>query len=250
MRLPEIWRVGSAMFFACGVCFAAQAERTGVTYHLEPAKPLSRFDNIQISLLEKLNRADRGHLVRLKDLILPSRWDLDELAYSPMPRSVPRFAVTPKALVVDLPTQLFGAYEFGNLVRWGPVSSGDRHHATPAGFYHLNWNARIRISSENDEWVMPWFFNFCNKIGLGLHHYSLPGRPASHGCIRLLLTDAKWLFYWGQGWELASDGQVLANGTPIMIVGGYDYEGARPWLQPGWWAKGVTLPASDLASLR
>jgi hypothetical protein len=130
------------------------------------------------------------------------------------------------------------------------VSSGDRHHATPAGFYHLNWNARIRISSENDEWVMPWFFNFCNKIGLGLHQYTLPGRPASHGCVRLLLADAKWLFYWGQKWELASDGQVLANGTPVMIVGGYDYESARPWLQPGWWAEGVTLPASDLASLR
>jgi hypothetical protein len=95
-----------------------------------------------------------------------------------------------------------------------------------------------------------WFFNFSNKIGLGLDHYSLPGRPASHGCIRLLLPDAKWLFYWGLGWEPASDGQVLANGTPVMIVGGYDYEGARPWLQPGWWARGVTFPVSDLASLR
>jgi len=29
------------------------------------------------------------------------------------------------------------------------------------------------------------------------------------------------------------DGQVLANGTLVMIVGGYDYEDARPWLQPG-----------------
>jgi L,D-transpeptidase catalytic domain len=243
-------RLRSAMFFACGACLAAQAGPTGVIYHLEPAKPLSRFDSIQITLLEKLNRVDRGHLVRLKHVILPSRWDLDELAYSPMPHSVSGFAVTPKALVVDLSTQLFGAYEFGNSVRWGPVSSGDRLHPTPAGLYHLNWHARIRISSENDEWVMPWYFNFSNKIGLGLHQYTLPGRPASHGCVRLLLPDAKWLFNWGQGWELAADGQVLANGTPVMIVGGYDYEGARPWLLPEWWARGVTFPASDLASMR
>ena len=245
-----MWRVDLAMFFACGVYLAAQAGRTDVSYHLEPAEPLSRFGESQIVLLEKLNRADRGHLVRLKLLILPSQWDLDQLAYSPLPHSVSRFVVTPKALVVDLSTQLFGAYEFGNLVRWGPVSSGDRHHPTPPGLYHLNWNARIRISSEHHEWVMPWFFNFSSKIGLGLHHYTLPGRPASHGCIRLLRPDAKWLFYWGQGWELAFDGQVLTNGTPVMIVGGYDYEGAQPWLQPGWWARGVTFPASDLASLR
>lgn len=242
--------LGLAMFFACGVCFAAQAGRTEVTYHLNPAEPLSRFDTSQIALLEKLNRADRGHLAGLKQLILPNRWDLDQLAYSPLPHLVPRFAATPKALVVDLPTQVFGAYEFGNLVRWGPVSSGVRVHQTPPGLYYLNWNARIRVSSENDAWVMPWFFNFSSKIGLGLHQYMLPGRPASHGCVRLLLTDAKWLFYWGQGWTLASDGQVLATGTPVLIVGGYDYEGARPWLQPGWWVRGVTLPASDLASMR
>ena len=102
----------------------------------------------------------------------------------------------------------------------------------------------------NDKWVMPWFFNFCNRIGLGLHQYTLPGRPASHGCVRLLRPDAEWLFYWGQGWTLASDGQVLVNGTPVLIVGGYDYKGTRPWLQAAWWAKGVTLPASVLASLR
>lgn len=252
VRLPgnSACRLGSAIFLACGVCFAVQAGRTDVTYHLEPAKPLSRFDSSQIALLEKLNRADGSHLARLGNLILPNRWDLDQLAYSPMPHLVPRFAATPKALVVDLPTQLFGAYEFGNLVRWGPVSSGDRLHQTPPGVYYLNWNARIRISSENNRWMMPWFFNFCNKIGLGLHQYTLPGRPASHGCVRLLLPDAKWLFYWGQGWALASDGQVLANGTPVLIVGGYDYEGDRPWLQPDWWVRGVTLTSSDVASLR
>jgi hypothetical protein len=82
VRLREIWRVGLAILFACGVCFAAQTGRTGVTYHLEPSKPLCRFDDSQTSLLEKLNRAHRGYLVRLKHVILPSQWDRDELAYS------------------------------------------------------------------------------------------------------------------------------------------------------------------------
>jgi len=97
---------------------------------------------------------------------------------------------------------------------------------------------------------MPWYFNFCSKRGLGLHQYALPGRPASHGCVRLLLADAKWLFHWGEGWMLTSDRQVLQHGTPILIVGSYNFGRTRPWLQPEWWSRGVTLPTSEMATLR
>ena len=252
MRRPEdpACRHGPAMLLVCGLCCAAQAGQSDVTYHLGPAKPLSRFDRAKIALLEKLNRADAVHLARLKRVIVPNRWDLDPLAYSPMPLMVPELSGQSKALVVDLFGQVFGAYEFGNLVRWGPVSSGDSRHQTPAGLYHLNWNARIRISSENDSWVMPWYFNFSSKLGLGLHQYTLPGRPASHGCVRMLSTDAKWLFRWGEGWIMTSGRQILQHGTPVLIVGSYDFGGSRPWLRPGWWARGVTLPASEMAGLR
>jgi hypothetical protein len=229
---------------------AAQPERTNVKYHLEPAEHLSRFDADQMFLLEKLNRADARHLAHLRRLIVPDTWDLAPIVYSPMPQSVALLSDEPKALVIDLPTQVFGAYEFGNLVRWGPVSSGNRQHRTHPGLYHLNWNARIRISSKNDTWVMPWYFNFDSKDGLGLHQYTLPGRPASHGCVRLLLPDAKWLFHWGAGWTLNSDRQILCQGTPVLIVGNYNFARSQPWLRPGWWARGVTLPDSEMASLR
>ena len=204
----------------------------------------------QIALLEKLNRADAAHLGRLTHLIVPNRWHLDQLAYSPMPQTVPRLSSQPKAVVVDLSAQVFGAYELGNLVRWGPVSSGDSRHKTPSGLYHLNWKARIRISSENDSWVMPWYFNLSSKRGFGFHQYTLPGRPASHGCIRLLLHDAKWLFHWGEGWMLTSDRQVRQHGTPVLMVGSYDFAGTQPWLQSEWWSRSLTLPAAEMASLR
>ena len=38
-------------------------------------------------------------------------------------------------MVVYLPGQLFAAYEFGRLVRWGPVSSGRR--SNPNGLWKL-----------------------------------------------------------------------------------------------------------------
>jgi hypothetical protein len=196
---------------------------------LERTRPLSRFRQSQIALLEKLNRVDRPHLGGLARVIVPDRWGLDELDYSPMPQSIPELHSAPKAVVVDVPSQVFGAYEFGNLVRWGPVCSGRRSDQTPPGRYSLHWNARVRISSVDSSWIMPWYFNFDDVIGLGFHQYTLPGRPSSHGCIRMLETDARWLFYWGR------------TGTRVLVDGQYNFAAGRPWLSPAWWSQGVTL---------
>lgn len=222
---------GAAVFvFASTLSFAAQESAAAIKYHLEPTQPLLRFSPKQRNLLQKLNRADAAHLGGWKWLIVPSRWELDELAYSPMPGSVAQWSDEPRTLMVDLPAQVFGAYEFGTLVRWGPVSSGGPGRSTPPGHYHLNWNARVRISSVNDSWVMPWYFNFDDTSGYGFHEYSLPGRAASHGCIRLLDADAKWLFHWGR------------CGTPVIVRGHYDFSRPRPWMQPAWWLHGVAIP--------
>lgn len=224
-----------------GLCFAARAADT-IACHLEPANPLSRFKSGQLVLLQKLNHADTPHLARLSRILVPNRWDPDELHYSPMPQDVPELSDHKKALVVDLAAQVFGAYESGRLVRWGPVSTGDRHHQTPPGTYHLNWHARVRVSSENPTWIMPWYFNFSSDRGLGLHQYALPGRPASHGCTRLLAADAQWLFHWGQGWSMDDDtGEPAATGTLVLILGQYDFKAPQPWLQPRWWSRGVSL---------
>src|SRR5260370_16428061 len=92
------------------------------------------------------------------------------------------------ANVVALAAQVFGAYESGRLVRWGPVSSGARRRQTPPGTYHLNWHARLHVSTEDPTWIMPWYFNFSSSQGLGLHHPSLPAPPSSHGSSPLLTT--------------------------------------------------------------
>jgi len=238
-----------AAVFLLGVLLV-WAEGT-IICHLEPAKPLSRFSPDQLELLEKLIHADSVHLARLTRIIVPDRWNMDELLYSPMPHVVPHLSQERKAIFVDLAAQVFGAYEYGRLVRWGPVSSGDRSHQTPAGAYRLNWQARVHVSTENATWVMPWYFNFANNQGLALHQYALPGRPASHGCVRLLAVDAKWLFNWGESWTLAAGTRELVQpGTPVLLFGKYDYGARQPWLEPGWWAQGVSVPAQQIATRR
>jgi len=202
------------------------------------------FSDRQLAVLEKLNRADLAHLSQLPQLVVPNRWAEDDLAYSMLPLHYEAGVRWPTFVIVYLPGQVFGAYEFGKLVRWGPVSSGGRANPTPSGLFALTWRSAGRASTVNPDWFLRWYFNFGNREGLAFHAYELPGHPASHGCIRLLERDAQWLFEWGQTWTLDSTGtRILQPGTPVFIVGEYGVEGVQPWRSPTWLRQNIALPA-------
>jgi lipoprotein-anchoring transpeptidase ErfK/SrfK len=221
-------------------------------YRLEPqpraaAELATRFTPPQLDLLEKLNRRDREHLIRIDPkvpgIVVPEAWDRGELAYSPLPSAWPAAATLPKIVVVDQPSQAFGAYEAGSLVRWGPVSTGRAETPTPAGAFHLTWRSRRRTSTDNDAWILEWYFNFINHRGISFHQFDLPGYAASHACVRLLQRDAEWLYGWGEQWQLDERGrEVLRPGTPVLILGVNDAKAPPPWLSLDWLATGVALP--------
>jgi hypothetical protein len=197
----------------------------------------------QIGVLEKLNRRDRRHLNALDSVVVPCEWPIDELLVSPLPRRFPEAAGISKLILVDKEWQVFGAYESGSLVRWGPISSGRRTMRTPQGVYHLNWRSKGRHSTVNALWYMKWYFNFENRRGLSFHQYALPGRPASHACIRLLERDARWLYSWGEAWKIDATGRrVLRSGTPMLIVERFDFEARPPWRSPDALRRGIALP--------
>jgi hypothetical protein len=203
----------------------------------------ARFSVSQLALLEVLNRADVEHLEQLRELVVPESWG-DESSHTVLPMRYPPAGAWPTFLVVYLPGQLFGAYEFGRLVRWGPVSSGGPDNPTSAGVFALNWKSPGRASTVDPAWFMRWYFNFGNRDGLAFHAYSLPGSPASHGCIRLLERDAHWLFDWGETWVLDSTARrVSTPGTPVFIVGRYDFSAPPPWKSLDWLTTTINLPA-------
>jgi hypothetical protein len=247
MRRIRVARSVVAVIVLAGSLAQAQAR---MAYHLESATGdggdlRRRFSELQLGILEKVNRADRHHLPRLGELVVPDEWVDDELAYSSMPARYEADAAAAKFLVLHLPSQAFGAYERGALVRWGPVSSGSRATPTPPGLFHLNWRSTGHTSSVDPDWFLPWYFNFENADGRALHEYALPGRPASHGCVRLLKRDAEWLFEWGDQWTLDASGtRVVAPGTPVLIVGAYDFAASPPWRSLVWLATPVALPAA------
>lgn len=201
----------------------------------------SRFGGPELALLEKLNRADLKHLPRLNQLVVPSAWRL-ELDYSPFPASYRAATTAPKILVVDQRSQAFAAYEYGQQVYWGPVSSGRQAKPTPSGLYHLNWRARSRTSTLSGEWRLNWYFNFHNARGLAFHEFDLPGVPQSHACVRLLARDAAWIFQWGEGWKLDARGEIETRGTPVLILGSYTFGSPAPWQAADYWTRKIALP--------
>lgn len=203
-------------------------------YRLDPAPEdvAGHYGRERVPLLEKLNRADRDHLVLLDTLVVPERWDEPELSHSPLPDTLPGPEVDGRVLVVHAPFQVFGAYEEGRLKRWGPVSSGRREYPTPSGLFHLTWRDPGRYSTVEPDFFMEWYFNFHERRGLAFHKGPLPGRPASRACVRLLERDARWLYSWGEGWVLDEKGDVDERGTPVRILGAYDFDAPPPWLDP------------------
>ena len=222
----------------------------GISYHIEQLtggmKELKgKYDEAQLLVLERLNRVDLDHLARVSRYVAPDAWAFDELAYSPLPQTYASAESQPKLLVIHVPVQAFAAYEYGRLVKWGPTSTGRRDSPTPSGMFHLNWKSRGRHSSVDPEWFMRWYFNFENERGLSLHEYALPGVPASHSCVRLLAADARWLYTWGEEWRFdPSARHLLSSGTPVLILGRYDFGATPPWRSMESLARSVELPAS------
>lgn len=249
LRLAVRIVCGACLAGLVATCAAGALPRIGYIVESRAARtqPLrSRFSDAELALLEKLNRADRGHLEGLPQLVVPTEW-VDELGYSVLPRFYEPGRPHPTYLVVYVPGQLFGAYEFGTLVRWGPISTGGRSSQTRPGTFSLNWRSRGRSSTVDPDWFMRWYFNFNSREGLAFHEYGLPGQPASHGCIRLLERDAIWLFDWGEGWTLnAAGNRIVKTGTPVEIVGQYDFDADPPWRTPSWLTRIIDLESGAI----
>lgn len=205
----------------------------------------------QKEIILALNRLSRNFIRTGTILTIPDTIFTDLLMYSPFPESITLLFPSGKLIFISQRIQAFAAYENGDLLRWGPVSSGKSSSPTPNGLYYTNFKARVKISTVNSSWIMPWYYNIENKIGIGMHEYILPGFPASHACIRLFEKDAIWIYNWAEGWLLGNSGQkILKNGTPVVIFGKYDYVSIAPWRMLVDDFRSNNLTADDLIEIQ
>lgn len=195
------------------------------------SKLVNKFGYKNAELILALNRIDKNNLKPRDSLVIPDTFVTNWKYYSPFPLKVEAAFQIPKLIVVSQRIQAFAAYQLGNLLLWGPTSTGKEETPTPNGLFHTNWKAEETTSTFDDEWKLKWNFNLDNFEGVALHQYELPGYPASHSCVRLLEKDAEWIYHWADQWIVSADEEsVLAYGTPVIIFDEYDFDSPKPWL--------------------
>jgi len=125
----------------------------------------------------------------------------------PLPSDAPRIG---KWIDIHLTQQLLVAYEGREAVRTVVITTGKPGWETPEGFFEIN----TRVANETmdsgsigaDEFYKledVLFTQYFTDRGHALHFawWKTPatiGRPGSHGCVNLLLDDARFLWEWAE----------------------------------------------------
>ncbi|PIS42036.1 MAG: L,D-transpeptidase [Candidatus Kerfeldbacteria bacterium CG08_land_8_20_14_0_20_40_16] len=194
MKRKSLLLLGVIFGLLCGSGLAQEIPEGFRLYKVKQGDVLGKIaPREQWDLIKRVNRIDEYHLIIGKKILVPTDWAKAK-RFLPIPQFIEASQTTAKAVHIFLDRQYFGAYEKGNLAFWGPISSGMADYRTSKGSFKTLWKRRLYYS-EKYEAEMPYAICYSNS-GYFLHAQALPGRPSSHGCVRLLDEDAKKLFEW------------------------------------------------------
>lgn len=196
-------------------------------------------------------------------ICLPSLFTAAAADDAPLPITSPRpgqyhwFPETspagPVIVVVSLVEQRLYVYRNGIAIGVSSISSGRRGHETPEGTFTILQKAKFHRSDLYDDALMP-FMQRLTWDGVALHAGTLPGYPASHGCIRLPAAFARKLF------DVTRKGQTIivagaaapipavahpAFLAPVSPSGSPMVAGDR---ETAWWREGAS-PAAESVSV-
>lgn len=118
---------------------------------------------------------------------------------------------SPMRVVVDLTNQRAFAFQGDALVGIAAISTGRRGHGTPTGNFPILQKARYHRSNIYSDAPMPYMQRL-TWGGIALHAGYNPGRPASHGCIRLPTGFARALFAATRVGSMV----MVTRGTPLV----------------------------------
>lgn len=141
-------------------------------------------------LVQRLNRTNKG-LWNRNWILVPNDVNRDYMDFAPLPYYWD--TNNKKTIVIDLSELAFGAYgKDGELVHWGPVNPGKNSSRTVRGEnFKVYRKGGSECWSKKYESKIPYCMFF--HKGFAIHGYTMPGYPASHGCVRAYNDDALWL---------------------------------------------------------
>lgn len=160
-------------------------------------------DPVQRDLVQRINRS-YNYLWAGREIAVPKNLaHVTIYDISPFPLKIE--GDHEKEIIVDQEKLAWGAYDDeGNLVWWGPISSGRdkcsdsaRSCRTLTGIFRVFSKENVKCTSDvfpigKGGAKMPYCMYF--HKGFALHGSDdIPGVRASHGCVRMFIQDAKWL---------------------------------------------------------
>lgn len=107
-------------------------------------------------------------------------------------------------VIISLSDQMVYLYRGATLMAVSTLSSGKEGRDTPTGIFSVLDKQPLHYSKKYDNAPMPWMQRI-DDYGIALHAGFNPGRPASHGCVRLPSDFAKKLY------------GMTPVGTPVLI---------------------------------
>jgi L,D-transpeptidase ErfK/SrfK len=163
-------------------------------------------DDRERDLVMRINRMNTSLYPGLVIAVPKDLENADVIDFSPFPTHIN--APGEKVVVIDPAFYAWGAYDQdGTLVRWGPASSGADYCSDideackthPGSFRVFSMGSSGCISHKfplpDGGAPMPYCMYFNNGQALHGEPNGLPGYNASHGCVRLYVSDAEWLRY-------------------------------------------------------
>lgn len=209
------------MYYGTGLCAYPQFECVKVGAGQTWANMFP--DEKQREIVQKLNRS-YNYLWAGKQIVVPRNLaNTTLLEVAPFPQQIKEHE---KEIIVDQDKLAWGAYdEQGQLVNWGPISSGrdkcsdsNRSCRTMAGIFRV-------FSKENEHCKSDVYpigkggakMPFCMYFhkGFALHGADdVPGYRASHGCVRMFVSDAKWL---NESFVDIADDKNEYMGTKVVV---------------------------------
>ncbi len=189
------------------------ADALGWTLRWEQAEKNLYINDRRVTSADTVRRLPDGTallaLSSLRDLGGDVVWDAtDGSATIKNGLSSVQIARGAKRVEVDCTAQRLRAWQGEGLVLETPVSTGRAGRRTPTGDFTAGpYKARIHYSSLYNEAPMPFSVQVTGNVFI--HGFSsVPRYPASHGCIRVPLSErnpARWFYEW------------IDRGTPIRI---------------------------------
>ena len=144
--------------------------------------------------------------------------------------AAPGAAIARVEIFVDLDNQRMRVVkQNGESVVW-KISSGRDGFETPTGKFNVQRLDADHLSDEYDQAPMPYAIFFSR--GLAIHGTTERGlgRPASHGCVRLAVPNARQLYSWVE--QYGATIEISGDASEVRISGDAAVEPRRRRSRP------------------